>query len=85
MIGRSRFLRASLVHRATYGLLDHKKMEEVKAKLFGDQERTFYLKLKFILKETKYTLVQGFRDLWRGTKWLYNLRKTKTRSELTGF
>ena len=68
-----------------YGLLEHKKMDEVKAKLFGAQEKTFYLKLKFILKEAKYTLAQGFKDLWRDTKWIIKLYKNKTRSEFTGY
>lgn len=85
MFRRSLPLASKLLHRNVYSLLKHTKMDEEKAKLFGDQERTFYLKLKFILKETKYTLVQGSKDLWNDCTWLTKLYKRKTRAEFTGF
>ena len=50
MIARSARIAPQLIQRNVYSLLKHTKMDEEKAKLFGDQERTFYLKLKFILK-----------------------------------
>ena len=40
----------SLTFRPSYQLLEHKKMDDLKAILFGKQEKTFYLKIKFILK-----------------------------------
>ena len=43
------------------------------------------LKIKFILKETKYTIVEGSKDLWADTKWIFNLYRTKRRSEFTGY
>lgn len=36
--------------RNVYGLLEHKKMDDLKAKLFMDQEKTLGLKAKFFLK-----------------------------------
>lgn len=79
MLRRSANVGSRLTFGINYRLLQHKKMDEVKAKLFGDQEKTFYLKLKFILKETKYTLVQGAKDLWRDSTWLFALHKNKKR------
>ena len=77
--------RPSLTPPNAYFLLDHDKVEKAKAKFFGDQERTLKLKIKFILKETKYTIVQGSKDLWADTKWIYNLYKSKKRAEFTGY
>lgn len=74
-----------LTHRQQCGLLDHKKMEELKKKLFTDREKTLLLKAKFILKEAKYTLVQGSKDLWRDAKWIVNLYKTKESIYFTGY
>ena len=85
MLKRSACVGSRLTFGINYSLLEHKKMDEVKAKLFGDQEKTFYLKLKFILKETKYTLVQGSKDLWRDSTWLLNLHRNKNRREFTGY
>lgn len=42
------------------------------------------LKLKFILKEAKYTLVQGCKDFYFDTKWLINLYRKKTYKEFSG-
>ena len=42
------------------------------------------LKLKFILKEAKYTLVQGCKDFWSDSKWVVNLYRKKTYSEFSG-
>lgn len=67
-----------------YFLLDHHKMEAEKEKLFGDREKTMMLKAKFILKEAKYTIVQGCKDLWSDSKWLINLNKRKTKQQFTG-
>lgn len=53
-----------MTFRNTYGLLEHKKMDELKAKLYVDQEKTLWLKTKFFLKEMKYTIAQGSKDLW---------------------
>lgn len=85
MIRKSLAIHSKLIHRGVYQLLEHKKMDEEKAKLFGDQEKTFYLKLKFILRETKYTLVQGCKDLWFDTKWMLSLYKNKVRADFTGY
>lgn len=68
-----------------YYLLDHNKMEQAKARIFADNQQTLRLKIKFILKETKYTIVQGCKDFWEDSKWMINLYKTKTRSEFTGY
>ena len=62
-----------------YGLLENKKMHDLKAKIYSDQEKTFWLKMKFFMKEMKYTLVQGSKDLWSDFKWIRNLNKTKAR------
>lgn len=43
------------------------------------------LKAKFILKEAKYTLVQGSKDLWADIKWITNLYKNKVDYEFTGY
>ena len=42
------------------------------------------LKIKFILKEAKYTLVQGSKDLWSDFKWVKNLYSKKSKKEFTG-
>lgn len=69
-----------LVTPNRYYVLDHNKMEKMKDQMFADKKRTLSLKLKFILKETKYTIVQGTKDLWEDAKWIINLYRTKTRS-----
>jgi LETM1 and EF-hand domain-containing protein 1 len=74
-----------LTHRASCGLLNHHQMEELKKKLFTDREKTLLLKTKFILKEAKYTIVQGSKDLWNDIKWITNLYKTKVSYEFTGY
>ncbi len=76
---------AHLTHRNNYYLLEHRKMDDLKAKLFGDQQKTLWLKTKFFLKEMKYTLVQGSKDLWADAKWIRNLYKNKQRFEFTGY
>lgn len=76
---------SKLLRTNRYFLLDHNKMEEAKAKIFVDDKKTLALKIKFILKETKYTIVQGSKDLWADGKWIINLYKTKTRSQFTGY
>jgi hypothetical protein len=75
----------SVLHRNAYGLLEHKKMSDLKTKIYGDQEKSFWLKSKFFIKEMKYTLVQGSKDLWADFKWMRHLRKTKARFEYTGY
>lgn len=67
-----------------YFLLDHHKMEKQKEKLFGDKQRTMILKGKFIWRQTKYTIVQGIKDLWSDSKWLTKLYKKKTKNQFTG-
>lgn len=68
-----------LTFRNCYGLLEHKKMDDLKAALYSDKEKTLWLKTKFFWKEMKYTLVQGSKDLWSDVKWIRNLYKTKSR------
>lgn len=41
---------STLLKSNRYHVLDHYKMEKMKHQIFGDNERTLYLKLKFILK-----------------------------------
>lgn len=77
--------RRLLTHKNHYGLLNHHQMEELKKKLFTDRKKTLLLKAKFFLKEAKYTLVQGSKDLWNDTKWIVNLYKTKVDYEFTGY
>lgn len=43
------------------------------------------LKLKFILKEAKYTIVQGSKDLWQDAQWITNLYRKKQMEYFTGF
>lgn len=75
----------NMTHINAYGLLSHKKMHDLKVQLYGDQKVTFGLKAKFFLKEMKYTLVQGSKDLWADYKWIRHLYKTKARFEFTGY
>ena len=70
---------ARITHRPSYCLLEHKKMHDLKVKLYSDQKQTLGLKTKFFLKEMKYTLVQGSKDLWADVKWIYRIYKTKRR------
>jgi LETM1 and EF-hand domain-containing protein 1 len=81
----TRMFKSLLFQRIKYGLLNHNEMEKAKEKFFGDQERTLKLKIKFILKETKYTIVQGSKDLWQDAKWIIKLYKNKKSSEFTGY
>ena len=74
-----------LTHRSMYNLLEHKKIDQLKASLYGDQEKTLWLKTKFFAKEMKFTLVQGSKDLWADYKWIRHLHKTKSRFEFTGY
>lgn len=74
-----------ITFKNSFGLLEHKKMDDLKAKLYSDKEKTLWLKTKFFLKEMKYTLVQGSKDLWSDAKWIRNLYKTKSRFEFTGY
>ena len=70
----------ALTHTSTRSILEHHKMEILKEGLGLNQEknkRTLKMKLKFLWKETKYTLFQGCRDLWSDTKWIFNLYRTK--------
>jgi hypothetical protein len=69
----------NLTYKNVYGLLEHKKMDDLKAKLLADQKNNALLKVKFFLKEMKYTLVQGSKDLWADFKWIRNLYKNKPR------
>ena len=77
--------RVLLTHKNLYGLLNHHQMEELKKKLFTDREKTLLLKTKFILKEAKYTLVQGSKDLWHDIKWITQLYRSKVSYEFTGY
>jgi len=43
------------------------------------------LKLKFILKEAKYTILQGSKDLWQDAQWIINLYRKKQAEYFTGF
>ena len=52
--------------------------------MYAGKKHTFWLKMKFILKETKYTLVQGCKDLAQDTKWIINLIRRKHISQFTG-
>ena len=74
-----------LTYRPAYNVLDHKYMEDIKKKLYTDREKTWILKSKFILKEAKYTIVQGSKDLWEGAKWIIKLYKNKKQPDFTGF
>ena len=69
-----------LTHCNAYYLLDHNKVEKAKEKFFKGKERTLKLKIKFILKETKYTIVEGSKDLWTDAKWIFQLYRTKKTS-----
>lgn len=54
-------------------------MHDLKVQLYSDRKQTLGLKTKFFLKEMKYTLVQGSKDLWADVKWIKNLYKNKQR------
>lgn len=76
--------RALLASPPRYGLLDHKEMEDLKKSMYSDG-KTWKMKMKFILKETKYTIVQGSKDLWTDLKWLSTLYRHKQPQYFTGF
>ena len=80
-----RTLTNRLIFKNTYGLLDHNEMEGLKKQIMGGQGRHWRLKLKFLLKEMKYTIVQGSKDLWADGKWLFTLYRQKQRQYFTGF
>ena len=75
----------TLGFKSAYNLLDHNYIKDVKDKMYQEQEPSMYLKIKFLLKETKYTLFQGCKDLWLDMKWLVNLYRKKRTIEFTGF
>lgn len=54
--GLRAFRAAKLLFTPRYGLLDHKEMEIMKKELYSEG-KNWKMKLKFILKEMKYTLV----------------------------
>lgn len=54
-------------------------MHDLKVQIYSDRKQTLGLKTKFFLKEMKYTLVQGSKDLWADVKWIKKLYKTKQR------
>jgi len=60
-------------------------MEELKKKIFEAGGKTWRLKLKFILKEAKYTLVQGSKDFWNDSKWLIDVYRRKQKQYFTGY
>jgi hypothetical protein len=68
--------RTGLTYQPRYGLLDHKEMEDLKKKMFAEG-KTWKMKLKFLLKESKYTLVQGSKDLWADLQWFTKLYRRK--------
>jgi len=37
------------------------------------------------MKEVKYTIVQGSKDLWEDTQWIINLYRRKQIEYFTGF
>ena len=81
---RRHLRQAALLHRPAYGILNHQDMENLKKELYQDGVN-WKLKLKFILKETKYTIVQGSKDLWSDASWLFNLYRRKQRQYFTGY
>jgi hypothetical protein len=74
-----------LLFKPSYGLLDHQQMEGLKKQIFEGQGKAWRLKLQFILKEAKYTLVQGSKDLWTDSKWFFGLYRRKQRQYFTGY
>ncbi len=73
-----------LVHRNSYRLLSSKHIEMEKQRFFSENEKSVKLKAKFFLKEMKYTLQQGTKDLRRDTKWLLRSLQAN-KDELTGY
>lgn len=82
--GLPAFRAAKLLFTPRYGLLDHKEMEIMKKELYSEG-KNWKMKLKFILKEMKYTLVEGSKDLWRDTVWFFKLYRRKQNQYFTGF
>lgn len=82
--GLRAFRAAKLLFTPRYGLLDHKEMEIMKKELYSEG-KNWKMKLKFILKEMKYTLVEGSKDLWRDTVWFFKLYRRKQNQYFTGF
>ena len=54
-------------------------MHTLKNKVLGEEGKLWWLKTKFFLKEAKYTLVQGSKDLWKDSNWVFELYKHKNR------
>lgn len=73
-----------LVHLNSYRLLSSKHIEMEKQRFFSENEKSVKLKAKFFLKEMKYTLQQGTKDLRRDTKWLLRSLQAN-KDELTGY
>lgn len=42
------------------------------------------LKGKFLWRQVKYTIAQGFKDLWADSKWLVRLHRKKTYHQFSG-
>lgn len=82
--GLRAFRATKLLFTPRYGLLDHKEMEIMKKELYSEG-KNWKMKLKFILKEMKYTLVEGSKDLWRDTVWFFKLYRRKQNQYFTGF
>ena len=60
-------------------------MADLKKKMFEAGGKTWRLKLKFLLKEAKFTLVQGSKDLWNDTKWLFSVYRRTQQQYFTGY
>jgi LETM1 and EF-hand domain-containing protein 1 len=75
----------AVTHQNVYWLLSHKAIEDLKSQLLGVQKSTMSIKVKIFLREMKYTIIQGSKDLWADVKWFWNLKRTKPRFEYTGY
>lgn len=75
-----------ITQRNTCKLLSSRHIMNEKSKFYQDEEETIKMKVKFILKQSKYTLIEGCKDLKRDTQWLiHNIKTKRNRQMLTGY
>ena len=70
-----------------YNYLPHEEMDKLKKalKLAEPNKHPLLFKLKYLWRETKYTIVQGHKDLWNDAKWMLNTWRHKPPKQRTGY
>lgn len=73
--------------RPAFRYLPHEEMNKLKKMLAEahPNKHPVLLKIKYLLRETKYTIIQGHKDLWQNTKWMLNVWWNKPLKQRTGY